>query len=103
MSDHSETEWRQRRRSDKFHRHIERPSLDPCTPSTAEQERLRIGRVLIYADMVARTGKIQWQQLATWPYQPTNEEITAAIEETDEIFRRQRWRTRANAAAAASA
>jgi hypothetical protein len=36
--------------------------------------------VLIYADMVAKTGKIDYPSRETWPYQPTEAEIRAALE-----------------------
>lgn len=53
--------------------------LDPLTPSVDEYARLRAFRVLIYADMVRRTGKVLFDKLATWDYQPTEEEVTAAM------------------------
>ena len=46
-----------------------------------DQERERARRVLIYRDMIAKTGKIKYRLLAGWMYQPTVSEVDALLAE----------------------
>jgi hypothetical protein len=43
------------------------------------EERERARRVLIMADMVARTGDIRWGRLMAWDYQPGEAEVEEAL------------------------
>jgi hypothetical protein len=43
------------------------------------EERERARRVLIYADMVARTGDIRWGRLVAWDYQPGEADVEEAL------------------------
>lgn len=48
--------------------------------SKQEQERERARRVCIYADMVRKTGEVKYRLLASWLYQPSEEDIDAMQE-----------------------
>lgn len=50
--------------------------LDPL-----ELEREKARRILIYRDMLAQTGKIDFARLASWPNQPSDEDIAAELAE----------------------
>jgi hypothetical protein len=46
---------------------------------TAIAERERTRRALIYADMLVEIRRIEYDRLASWPYQPCEEEIDEAL------------------------